>query len=259
MKRIVSIIVIVSLIAVIIAGMFLGNNIMVIGGIVALFGGSFLLSVGLLIKMVFDVKKERRMSGEDKKAAEERAKAEVNSTYGYENQIARGKRMMSHVADAWSHSSLGDKIKGMLFLLTFLTCCALFVIFLKMGKFTWGLIAWGCGVGLIVGALVVVKLAEHFSFARKRKFIDRQMASGELSTEKTTGTVTACLLSSESMSGSERTQRISRTTYKLLIDVDGEQKVTYAQRYYNEGDSVLVWAPPGVKWAVLAEDETESD
>lgn len=229
-------------------GMIAQAGAILIAGIAMLFGGSFLLSIIMLFAMAQRAKSEIKAESAENAAdrldasqAESESIETINETYGAENQVEQGVRMMKQVGRAWKASSVGDKIKGMLFLVTFLACCALFVVFTSIGHPIWGVIALGVGAGMILISLLVVKMKERISLSGAKHIKSDSRIK--------CGTVTSCVLSSESSysSGAHSSTRIVSTVYKVNVDIDGEIKTGYTRDFYNEGDEVTVLNRPTSK------------
>ncbi len=258
--KILSILIILAFIGIIISGMFLKSTLMVVGGVVILFNLAFVVSILIFMRLIKEVKSERKNSNVDKKKSEEQSIEDVNSSYGYNNQIIRGKRMMHAVADNWKISSFGDKIKGFLFLFIFIGCCVMFVVFGSMGKITWALISWGVGAALILGALIIKKILEAVSIKKSKKPKEDYIISSKYSVLD--ALVEDCVFSSESYVGTgceiHSTDRIVNTNYKVVLNVNNTKKIAYSKKFYNPGTAVNVLVKGSSKFVSILQ-ETPDD
>ena len=190
-------------IALLVAGIVVGNNVLLTTGIGVIFGGGFVSAVVALVFKCLRVRERRK-----------------NPPASEDEYVPEDERMMEATAKVWSLSSGGDKIKGILFAGGFIACCVLFVVFASMGKITWALIAWGCGMGMILLAFLVVKIKEHFSTDKR---VER-FTEGE-------GIVTACELAHQD-------DEKGRTMYKATVDYEGRQVECFCFRSYEAGQRV---------------------
>lgn len=193
-------------IAMLVAGMVVGNVALLFAGIGTTFGGGFVCAVVALIFKCLRVRDRRQ----DPSASDDR-------------YIPEDERMMGEVADKWNLSSNADKIKGILFVGCFITCCVLFVVFASIGKITWGLIAWGCGMGMMLVAFAVVKIKAHFPSKRKA---DDRFLEGK-------GVVLAC----EEI---YREREGGKTAYRVTVEFSGKQASCFCIRSYEKGQCVEI-------------------
>lgn len=192
--------------AMLIAGMVVGNGALLYTGIGMTFGGGF---VSAVVALVFKFKR-----------VHDRRKSPSSSDDGY---IPEDERMMEKVADKWNLSSIADKIKSFLFLGSFITCCVLFVVFASIGKTTWGLIAWGCGMGMMLVAFAIVKIKEHFPSKRQA---DDRFFEGK-------GVVLACEEIFREREG-------EKTAYRVTVEFSGKQASCFCIRSYEKGQCVEI-------------------
>lgn len=193
-------------IALLVAGMIVGNNVLLFTGIGMTFGGGFVSAVVALIFKFLRVHDRRK-----------------SPSASDDEYVPEDERMMAEVADKWNLSSIADKIKSFLFLGGFITCCVLFVVFASIGKTTWGLIAWGCGMGMMLVAFAVVKIKEHLPSKRNA---DDRFWEGE-----------AEVLSCEEIF---REREGGKTAYKVTVEFSGKQASCICSRSYETGQSVEI-------------------
>lgn len=193
-------------IALLVAGMIVGNNALLFTGIGMTFGGGFVCAVVALIFKFLRVHERRK----DPSASDD-------------EYVPEDERMMAQVADKWDLSSIADKIKSFLFLGGFITCCVLFVVFASIGKTTWGLIAWGCGMGMMLVAFAIVKIKEHLPSNRKA---DDRFWEGK-------GVVLSC-------EGIFREREGGKTAYKITVEFSGKQASCFCSRAYEKGQPVEI-------------------
>lgn len=189
-------------IALLAAGMVIGNLPMVIAGIVVLCGGAVVISLVMIIIAIV------------------RSRKKFNSPYSSNREdedvhpmIAEAERAFTTQRAIWHLSSVSDKIFGTIFLVSFIGCAVLFVVFCSFDKFTWGLIAWGCGAGVwLIGALCA------FIGNRKARKEEKENPYKECK-----GRVISC----ESLGGD------SNVVYEIVLEVEGRRVSCFANRSYR--------------------------
>ncbi len=192
-------------IALLIAGIVVGNTSLLFAGIGITFGGGFVCAVVAFILKCLRVHDRRKDPAVE------------------EDYVPEDERMMAAVADNWNLSSHGDKIKGILFVGCFIASCVLFVVFSAIGKMTWAFVSWGCGMGMMLVAFAVVKIKERFS--------SKCMTDGRFF--ETEATVLSCELMFE-----DRAK--GRSMYHATVDVAGKQVKCTCFRPYETGQSVVI-------------------
>ncbi len=231
--------------AVLIGGIVIGEYVMMITGIVLLFGGGFLVAVIMVIALFVQAKHELDAE-QDMRKAEQESLRRINSTYRAENRNENAKRMFKQMILSWRASGGKEKVLGCLFLFTFIACCAMFVVFAWFGKPVYGIIAWGVGVGMIIIAFIVVKIKEHVSLSVKdikpRKDGKPSKAAHDPTAKFMKAPVKHCVLSSQSGPSTNRSSYVSNVTYKVTLEIDGNDVTCYSHEFFNEGDSVNVFS-----------------
>ena len=245
------------------AGMLAGKTWMIIGSIVALFGGGFLLAIGIVVRIALQMRKGLKSSytaepntaeqddtetggvespisvfeeyGEhtdgqenqtDARDEEEKQIEKINSTYGAENQYETARYHIKHASNAYRLSNRKEKILGFLLVGVLLALFAGVPISMSTGHIVLGFVCLGGFAGIIILAMVIVTVRQRISMSGK--------GYDPLSAKK--GRVIACTLSGQSSVN----DRITSTVYKVRIDVDGEEKIAYSWEYYNQGDEIFV-------------------
>lgn len=156
---------IVGFLALIILGVLFSNNVVLFTGIGVLFGGAAVISI---VMAIVAAKRSRKNLRQPVTREEQQRREEVEGRRT-NDPVEQLEQAMTTTATLWRVSNKADKIKGTLFLVSFLTCCVLFIVFLSIDKFVWGLIAWGCGMGMMVIALIVVTIKDHVSKRKEKK------------------------------------------------------------------------------------------
>lgn len=244
----------------------------------SLFGLAFLVGIagGLinsknLIKRIKEEKnKQRERYEEDKSAWEEEAIEFINDTgYGEEHKKRIAVRWLFHLGNAKKnikYFSNKSRILGGIMI----TICALLAISIvplfAFGKTVAALIVLGSFFAIFIASAIINSIIEKKSISRGVKY-KREIMNGKMSDcEEKAAKVIGCILSSESSFSSggaanryynERTKILS-TTYRVIVDVDGEEKTAFSKKFYNEGDIVRVVTKPNVKWASILQDKAMS-
>ena len=231
--------------------------------VAALFGGAALLAVVMLCVMIARAKREVDAE-EDNRKSEAEDIERINSTYRCENDSEQAIYMLKHSMKAWRHASMGDKLKGILFVATFLVCCALFVVFISIGHPIWGIISWCAGVALILTSFVVVKIKEKLSLSaykpeRKKNGKPRKIKPDP--TEKIVPAVVKyCVLSSSGGFGTSNAERISWTIYKIELEIEGKIKTCYSREYFESGEEVSVFSRKnGKRLMIIGRKESKEE
>lgn len=161
--------------------------------------------------------------------------ADINSSYGYESQYKAAEYQMEHVAENYKNSTRSDKIKGWLFFGFLMTDFALIIVFLFLRIMTGCFICFGIFAGTIIISLIVVVIRQKKGMSRKgRKGVEYVNCEG---------TVKSCVMSSMSSTGGSNrnsTMRVNDVVYKITLDVDGNEYVTYGRHYFNVGEKIPV-------------------
>ncbi|MBD5131821.1 MAG: hypothetical protein HDT28_04410 [Clostridiales bacterium] len=168
----------------------------------------------------------KEKSGSDK---EREMIEKINSTRGEANKMANAEYQLSHAAKTWKGASRGDKVKGCLFVICFISCLFGAMILFGLGYNLAGGIVFGCAFLIIFGALIITKIIEHRSMSGNYDRADY---------DRKTGIVKNCTLSSSVGAGSGSTSRISSIVYRVQVEVDGKLRNAYSREYYDEGDKV---------------------
>ncbi|MDE5896284.1 MAG: hypothetical protein K2H43_00555, partial [Clostridia bacterium] len=225
------------------------------------YAGSLMLSVGVPVTMFLlvviglilmitgrladdkggtkDAKTDEEANLQDAGAAEreEEKIEEVNSSYGYDSRRKNSEYLMGHVADNYKNSTLKEKISGWLFFGFLMTDFALILVFAFLRLWVGIIVCFSLFVGTILLAFIIKKILEKTSMSgnigrlKKRKILS--------------GTVKACLLSSETSAGGAHrysTTRILKVIYRVKVDVAGKEYTAYSDRFYETGEIVTIAA-----------------
>ncbi|MDE6398022.1 MAG: hypothetical protein K2L51_01745 [Clostridiales bacterium] len=218
----------------------------------ALFGGAFVVSVVMLIGMFVRAKRHTvsPQTGETLSEAESEAqmRARVNSTSYTENKEALAQWQFSHLKETFRHSSHKEKTLGCLFLCWLLGLFVAIPIFAAF-RIVPGVIACFCGFcGTILLAGIIS--AVHQKCMRSEKRFDP--------TRTYCGEVRSCTVSSSTSTGS-RSTRIMSVTYRIVLSVDGAEKIAYSREFYETGEKVRVWLhKKNAKAAYIVDRENDS-
>ena len=201
----------------------------------AIMGVAFLVSIITIIKMfkraARDVKTET-----DTAAEHEKEIATVNATGGYNNYMA----MADHELKSWLRTvhaaPKGDIVKSVILLVWLLGTLfgGMALLFFSNGGenqalLIAGIVSVACFPSTIIIAMIVVVTRQRLS-----RRVDHNQPP-------MTGTVVSCTVSSQTSTGSSHTRRIGTTTYRMVVEVAGGEKlVAYTRRAYNAGDQVTV-------------------
>ena len=224
-------------------------------------------SIVILVLMIVRVYKAVNITNnkkevKDEALLEEEEKYKVNTSHGVENQFASGERMLRQSAKAYKHSTTKEKIFGFLFLFWFLGCIVGALVSSSFGSEILAIVFWALAMGTGVIAAIVVAIKQKISINRAKKY-QKEMQSGSPSElDQTTGVVKVCILSSENSIGtgsrSYSTNRITKTIYKVLLDVNGTDKIAYTEKFFNQGDKVRVVFKHGSNLVAIL-DKVESN
>lgn len=122
--------------------------------------------------------------------------------------------------------------------------------------------SWGAGVGLLLCALIIKVIIEKISLCPSKKIKKGKMDISKYKTfDADDAEVINCMFSSESYVGTgnkhNSTSRIITTTYKVLLNVNGQRKTAYSKEFYNAGTRVKVLTKSSSKFASMVEVEEE--
>lgn len=194
--------------------------------IFVLLGAFFLLGI---ISIPFYIKRFRREYERQEKMENADVIDDINQQAGY-NKLEYDVQQVRAVVKTWKTADKKDIVKGILFVLVFLSCLIGFAVCMTLDHMVLGFVFFGIGVGEILLALIVVKLLERRSLKFKK---GRQY-------QKTIAVVLSSTMSSQSSTGSRRHVHIMHTVYKVTLKIDDQNVVTYSEKYYNVGDKVYV-------------------
>lgn len=189
-------------------------------GIMILF--SFLMVPVALKRIHNEMKKQENMT-------EEEIQADINEDG---SKLKYDAYQIKAVVENWKLSSKSDKIKGILFVSFFITCCVGFVVLMVLGYMIYAFICFGAGAGLIIISLIVVKLLERRSLHMKD--------GGNYTREK--AIVLSSTLSSQTTTGTRHRKHIKNTTYKVRLRISSDETLTtYSKEDYEIGDQVIIY------------------
>ena len=228
----------------------LGDATIFIVGMEVIMGVAFLVSFITIIRMF--KRAAREVKTEDDAAAEhEKEIATVNATGGYNNRMA----MADHELKSWLRTvhaaPKGDIVKSVILLVWLLGTLfgGMALLFFSNGGenqalLIAGIVSVACFPSTIIIAMIVVVTRQRLS---------RQVDHNQ---PPMTGTVVSCTVSSQTSTGSH-TRRIGTTTYRMVVEVAGGEKlVAYTRRAYNAGDQVTV-QPSRTRGLVMVVDAAQ--
>ena len=236
----------------------------------------FVLGVINCITLIREFKKEKdnqqQIYEQDKSAWEEDSKDFINQTaYGAEHKMRMAVRsafQFSEVQKAHKYLSKTSKILGGIMITLAILLMVCIVPLLVTGHTVAGLIVLGSFFALFISSAIINAVIEKVSISRGRKYENEKIKYGKLSgyQEKYAKVIVCCVSSEGSFSTggkaspyyNERTKILS-TTYRVIVDVDGEPKTAFSKTPYNEGDTVKVVTKDNVKWASIIQDDGYTD
>lgn len=153
---------------------------------------------------------------------------DINQQTGY-NKLEHDVQQIRAVVETWKTADKKDIVKGIVFVLIFLSCLVGFAVCMTLDHMILGFVFFGLGFGQILLALLAVKLLERRSLKLKK---GRHY-------QRTTAVVLSSTMSSQSSMG-HRHVHIMHTVYKVTLKLNEQNVVTYSEKYYNVGDKVYV-------------------
>ena len=213
----------------------------------------FLVVLGLVMlisgRWSLDDEKKKTVDSGSAAESESRKIEDINTSYGYDSQMKNAQFQTEHVANNYKNASRGDKIKGWLFFGFLMTDFFLIMVFAFIGIYIGMFICFGIFGGTIIISLIVKVILEKTSMSQKfspDKYVE------------TVGKVRACMLSSTGSVGGGRhnsTVRVTSVTYRIVLDVDGEEYNAYSRIPYDEGTflSVAVKRNGGKQAKIISE------
>ena len=202
-------------------------------------GIAFVVSIITIIKMFKRASQEVKTENEtqaDTASEYQREIATVNATAGYNNRMA----LADHELKSWLrtvHAAPKSDIVKSIILLVWL-----------LGTLFGGLILLGCSNGGENQALLIAGICSVACFPvtiiiAMVIVVTRQRLSRRVDHNQPpmVGTVVSCTVSSQSSTGGRNIHRIMNTTYRMVVEVSGGEKlVAYTRRAYNVGDHITV-------------------
>ena len=213
-------------------------------------GVAFLVSIITIIKMFKrasrDIKTETDTAGEHEKEI-----ATVNTTAGYSNRMAYAEHEVKSWLRTVHAAPKGDIVKSVILLVWLLGTLfgGMALLFFSNGGenqalLIAGIVSVACFPATIIIAMIVVITRQRLS---------RQVDHNQ---PPMTGAVVSCTVSSQSSTGSH-TRRIGTTTYRMVVEVSGGEKlVAYTRRAYNAGDQITV-QPSRTRGLVMVVDAAQ--
>lgn len=201
----------------------------------AIMGVAFLVSIITIIKMfkraARDVKTET-----DTAAEHEKEIATVNATAGYDNRMAAADHELKSWLRTVRAASKSDIVKSIILLVWLLGTLFGGLILLGFSNggenqtlLIAGIVSVACFPATIVIAMIIVSVRQHLS-----QRVDHNQPP-------MMATVISCTVSSQTSTGGSHTRRIGTTTYRMVVEVSGGEKlVAYTRRAYNAGDQITV-------------------
>jgi hypothetical protein len=154
---------------------------------------------------------------------------EINSTSGAENRIAYARHAVSDAKKAYAASDKKTRVLGRIFLTVLLALIFGGVAFTFLGYYVVGLSCLGGFAGIILIAVITVSIKQCISLGGKG-----------FEEEVFDATVKLSVISSKRTQENNDVITITDVVYKIVLDVNGEEKIAYSRTCYNEGDSVKV-------------------
>lgn len=154
---------------------------------------------------------------------------EINSASGAENRIAYARHAVSHAKKAYAASDKKTRVLGRIFLTVLFALIFGGVAFTFLGYYVVGLSCLGGFAGIILIAVITVSIKQRISLGGKG-----------FEEEVFDATVKLSVISSKRTQENNGVITVTDVVYKIILDVNGEEKIAYSRTCYNEGDSVKV-------------------
>lgn len=154
---------------------------------------------------------------------------EINSTSGAENRIAYARHAVSDAKKAYAASDKKTRVLGRIFLTVLLALIFGGVAFTFLGYYVVGLSCLGGFAGIILIAIAIVSIKIRVS-----------MKGEGFEEEIFDATVKLSVIASKRTQENNGVITVTDVVYKIVLDVNGEEKIAYSRTCYNEGDSVKV-------------------
>ena len=154
---------------------------------------------------------------------------EINSASGAENRIAYARHAVSDAKKAYAASDKKTRVLGRIFLTVLLALIFGGVALTFLGYYVVGLSCLGGFAGIILIAVITVSIKQRISLGGKG-----------FEEEVFDATVKLSVISSKRTQENNDVITITDVVYKIILDVNGEEKIAYSRTCYNEGDSVKV-------------------
>ncbi|MDE5721201.1 MAG: hypothetical protein K2I30_00455 [Clostridia bacterium] len=246
MKRryaVLAIIYAIAMFGVIFLGSYLGMPWLWKLGIGLLFGGSFLIAmITTIVIVVRAVKKSGEQTdvqpdGED--ITDEDIVDEIIDDNDEVNPVAVAEHEISNAVNEYKASSRKEKIFGIVLIAVLLACIIGGAVSFSFNQIVGGVLI-GAFVLIIISCIVVTSIKQRIAMSGRGVRANAPIHEA---------TVIACTRSSQ-------TTVMGRTTvvYKLRLDLDGMEKVTYSKNYYDVGETVSVRGDLYDKRIALVED-----
>ncbi len=169
---------------------------------------------------------------------------EINSASGAENRIAYARHAVSDAKKAYAASDKKTRVLGRIFLTVLLALIFGGVAFTFLGYYVVGLSCLGGFAGIILIAVITVSIKQRISLGGKG-----------FEEEVFDATVKLSVISSKRTQENNDVITVMDVVYKIVLDVNGEEKIAYSRTCYNEGDSVKVRLHEKSKSAAMIDED----
>lgn len=241
----------------IVSGMVLQLQYLWIGGLVTLIVYAVIFSAVRLHKLIKTAKRIVDEEEGDVRFTEAVLKSNVNSSIAVKNKESFAIRWFVTIIKTFRSSNLAEKLKSFALVALILGLMISFAVLITLDLDIWALAIWGICAVVIISTMVISNIIQKRALAKNNKASYKD----EENYIETTGVVKACNLFSETYyrkSTKEQLYRqkaIASTTYKIKLDVNGEEKVAYSHNCYNNGETVKVLCQDGSSLAVIFDED----
>ncbi|MDE7379469.1 MAG: hypothetical protein K2N14_00315 [Clostridia bacterium] len=178
----------------------------------------------------------KSLSEEKSVTAESEAEkiGDINSSYGYDSQMKLAEYQVDQTAKIYRNTNKRGRVFGWLFFGFLMLSFIMIIVFAFFGNMIGVFVCLGLFAGTIIISLIVKVILEKTSMSQR---IDPDKYN------YTTATVKACVLSSMGSTGGGRhnsTTRVTSVTYRIILDVEGQEYNAYSHDVYEEGERIEV-------------------